>query len=64
MADKWLYIPMMIHKIISSVDINYLLKRFDTQLNEPTNQTSIWVPKFVEPTNKKTLLKILGTGLV
>ena len=26
-----------------------------TQLNEPTNQNSIKVPKVVKPTNKKTL---------
>ena len=27
----------------------------DTQLNKPTYQNSISVPKFVEPSNKKTL---------
>ena len=38
------------------VDYNQWLKRMGTQLNKPTNQTSIKVPKFVKPTNKKTLL--------
>ena len=42
----------MIHKINTSVD-NWL-KRLDFQLNEPTNQNLIKVPKVVEPTNKKT----------
>ena len=32
---------------------NKWLKSFDTQLNEPTNQILIKVPKVVEPTNKK-----------
>ena len=27
----------------------------ETQINEPTNQNSIKVPKVVKPTNKKTL---------
>ena len=45
---------MMIHKITTSVDFNYRLKILDTQLNIPTNQNSIKVPKVVKPTNKKT----------
>ena len=48
------YILMIIHKITHSVDYNWWLKRLDNQLNEPTNQTSIRVPKVVMPTNKKT----------
>ncbi len=51
---------MMIHKITLSVDKNWWLKSFDTQLNEPTNQKSIIVPKVVKTTNKKTLLKDFG----
>ena len=47
---------MMIHKIIPSEGCNYWWKRLDTQLNVPTNQISIKVPKFVEPTNKKTFV--------
>ena len=53
---KIMYIPMMIHKITPTVDYNLWLKRLDTQLNEPSNQNSINVPKFVKPMNKKTLL--------
>ena len=45
---------MMIHKITTSVDYNYWLKCLNIQLNYPTNQNSIKVPKVVEPTNKKT----------
>ena len=36
---------MMIHKIIPSVDYNLWLKRLDTQLNKPTYQNSLKVPK-------------------
>ena len=53
MANKLIDTQMMINKIISSVDHNYRLKRLDTQLNEPTKQNSIKVPKVVMPTNKK-----------
>ena len=51
---------MMKHKITHSVDYNYWLKRLDTQLNKPTNQNLIRVPKVVKPTNKKTLLYNFG----
>ena len=61
---NWCTSLMMIHKIILSVDYNYLLKRLDTQSNEPTNQNSIKVPKDVQPTNKKTLLKTLWTSVI
>ena len=63
MTDNLMYIPMMIHKITPSVDYNQFLKLLDTQLNEPTNQNSMKVLKYVKPTNKKTLLKTLGTGV-
>ena len=58
MADKLMQIPspMNTHKIASSVDYNLCLKRLDTQLNGPTNQNSIKVPKVVKQTNKKMLL--------
>ena len=46
----------MIHKIIPSVENNYLLKRLDTQPNEQTNQNSLKGFKVYEPTNKKMLL--------
>ena len=47
---------MITVKIIQSSDYNKLLKRLDTQLNEPTNQKSIKVPKVVKVTNNKTLI--------
>ena len=47
---------IIIHKISSTVDYNWWLKRLDTQLNEPTNKNSTKVPKVVNPTNKKILL--------
>ena len=50
MADKFMYIPN------DDKQIDQLLKRLDTQFNEPTNQNKIKVPKVVEPTYKKTLL--------
>ena len=51
---------MLIHKITPSVDYNLWLKRLDPQLTEPTNQNSKKIPKVVEPSNKKTLLKSFG----
>ena len=54
----------MIHKITPSVDYNYWQKRLDTQLNEPTNQNLIKVPKIVKPMNKKVFYKTLGTGVI
>ena len=51
---------MVIHKITLSVDYSKWMKRFDTQLNESTNQNSRKVRKVVKPTNKKTLLQNLG----
>ena len=56
MADKMMYIPMMIHKIIPFVDYNQWFKRLDTQLNTITNQNSIKDPKVIKSANKKTLL--------
>ena len=47
----------MIHKIIPSLHYNQLFKRLDTQLNKPSNQNSIKVPKVVKPINKKMLLQ-------
>ena len=55
---------MMIHKITHSVDYNLLLKRFETQLNKPTNQNSIKVQKGVNLTNKKTLVKNFLTCVI
>ena len=44
---------MMIHKIIPSVDYSWWLKRLDIQLNGPTKQSYIQVPKVVKQMNKK-----------
>ena len=44
--------PLMIHKITPSLGYNWLLKRFDKQLNKPT----IKVTKVVKPTHKNTFL--------
>ena len=49
---------MMIHKLL------LLLKHWDTQLHEPTNQIQINVPNVVKPTNKKMLPIIKLWGIV
>ena len=38
------------------LDYNQRLKRLHTNLNKPTNQNSMQVPKVVKLKNKKTLL--------
>ena len=43
----------MPHKITPTVDQNQWLNRLNTQLNKPTNQNSVKVPKDVKSTNKK-----------
>ena len=49
----------IIHKITPSVNYNQCLNRLDIQLNKPTTQNTIKVPK-VESTDKKTLFKNFG----
>ena len=44
---------------ISRLQLKWL-KLLDIQLNNPTNQNSIKVPKFVKPTNNKTLYYDFG----
>ncbi len=57
--------PLMTHKITPSVDLNQWLERLNTQLNKPTNQNLVKVPKVVELTNKKMILnKTLGTSVI
>ena len=46
----------MIHKISSSVDYNWF-KRLDTQLNEPTNQNLVKVPKLLRQRIRKRCYK-------
>ena len=52
---NWFTSPIIIHKVSTSFDYYYRLKRLDTQLCNPTNQNSAKVPKVYNPTNKKTL---------
>ena len=49
---------LMTHKItpFNSLDYNQRLKRLNTQLNKPTNQILVKVPKVDKPTNKNALL--------
>ena len=47
-------------QITSSVDYNKWLKRFDTQLNKPTNQYSMKIPNVLKLTKKKVFTKLLG----
>ena len=44
----------MAHKLNDDDTQNQWLKRFDSELYEPTYQNSINVPKVLMPTNKKT----------
>ena len=58
MADKLIKIPNDENKFTPPVGYNQWLKRFDTQLNDPTN--SIQARKVVKPMNKKSYYKTLG----
>ena len=51
MGDKWMCVQNY-----PSVDFNWWFKHIDIQLNKPTNQNSIKVPKAIKPMNEKTLL--------
>ena len=52
---------MLIHKITPFVGYTQLLKRLDTQFNEPINQNSIKVPKVVKP-KAYTLFLLLASS--
>ena len=54
MADK--LIPNDDTQVSPFCILQLVVETLDTQLNEPTNQNSIKVPKVVMPTNKKKLL--------
>ena len=56
MADKLMLNPNYDKQNFPFCYYNYWLKRLDAQLNEPTNQNSIKVPKFVRTANKKPLV--------
>ena len=54
MSDKLMYkIDKIMHKITPSLDYKQWLKCLDTQLNKPTNQNSIKVPRVVKSIDKK-----------
>ena len=55
MADKLIYIPNNDAQNYPSIDYNYLLKCLDNELNEPTNQNSIKVPKVVRQRKENIL---------
>ena len=55
MADKLMYISNDATQNYSFWRLKLVLKRFDTELNEPTNQYLIKVSKVVKLTNKEML---------
>ena len=55
MADKLNYIPNDDTLNYPFCRLQLVVERLDTQLNEPTNQNAIKVPKVVQPTNNNTL---------
>ena len=63
MNDVLMYIRDYNKQNYSSVDYNKWLKRLDIQLNEPTNQNSIEVPKLSSRV-RKYYYKTLGTSVI
>ena len=53
---------MMIHKITPSVALDQWLKRFNTELNKPTNQNSLMFPKLLSQGIRN--VKTLGTSVI
>ena len=65
MTEKLIYIPNDNTQITpSSVYYNYWLKRLDTQLNDPTNQNLVKVPKLLGQRIRIDYWKTLGTGVI
>ncbi len=56
MADKLMYNPNDDTQNYPFLGLQLVVDSLDTQINKPTNQNSIKVPKDVMPMNKKTLL--------
>ena len=56
MADKWMYIPNVDTQNYHLYRLQLMVERLETQINEPTNQNSIKLPKVVKSTNEKMLL--------
>ena len=48
MADKLMYIPLMIQKVTLPEDHNYWLKCFETEHTEPTNKNLIEALKVIK----------------
>ena len=56
MADKLMHIPNDKQNYpFFRLQLVQWLKRLDNQLTGPTNQNSMKLPKFLKPTNKKTI---------
>ena len=53
---KIMYISNVNTQIYPLCRVHLVVDTKDTQLNKPTNQDSLKVPKVVKATNKKTLL--------
>ena len=62
MADKFMYIPNDDTQSTLSVDEDKWLKRLNNQLNEPTNQNSIKVPKVVKRCQENVILRLVCLG--
>ena len=56
MTDKFMYIPNNDKQNYPFCRLKLVVETLYNQLNEPNNQNQIKIPKFVKPTNKKTLL--------
>ncbi len=54
MTDKLMYIPKDYTQNYPFFKLQLVVETMNTQLNEPTNQNLIKVPKVLETTNKKT----------
>ena len=64
MADKVLYIPNNYTQNYSYCRLQFMVKHLDTQLNQPTNQNLIKVPKVVKQMNKDCYYNTLGTSVI
>ena len=58
-----MYIPNNDSQNYPFYSLQLVVEPFDTQLKEPTNQKSKKVSKVVEPTDKKTSCKAIGTSV-
>ena len=56
MAVELMYSPYVDTLNYPLSTLQLMVAQLDTQLNKPTNQNSLKVPKVIKPTNKKMLL--------